>query len=153
MVLANVTGVTTGSRSASLPWPGRRRGWYPIQIVLLWLTLAACVSFRAHLTHPQLAQHLIDPLSELAGQIGTRVVVCHGGHVNQQSGVSAPQFELGGIKQAEQYIRDNLVDGKRTHSPRVLAGVLHSRCLFLLGAFARAGSAHDSLHTIQRPAS
>ena len=32
----------------------RRRGWQPVEIVLLGLLLLARVPFRAHLTHPQL---------------------------------------------------------------------------------------------------
>jgi hypothetical protein len=70
------------------------------------------VALRAYLAQPQLAQHLVDPRSELARQVRTCVLVRHGGHVDQQSGVSPPQFDIGGVKQAEQRIADYLVDGK-----------------------------------------
>jgi len=57
------------------------------------------VALCAHLTQPQLSQHLVDLLGDLVRQIGTRVLVRHGAQVDQQPGVSPPQFDLGGIEQ------------------------------------------------------
>ena len=51
---------------ASLRCTGRRRGLGPVQIVLLRLALLARVAFRAHLTQPQLSQHLVDLPGEFA---------------------------------------------------------------------------------------
>ena len=94
----------TGGRPTSLRCTCRRRGRYPLQIVLPWLASPARVAFRAHLTQPQLSQHLLDLLGEHLRQIGARVLVRHGAHVDQQPGVSPPQLDLGGIEQAEQDI-------------------------------------------------
>jgi hypothetical protein len=41
------------------------------------------------------------------------VLVRHGGQAGQQPGVSPPQFDLGGIEQAEHHIPDDLLNGKR----------------------------------------
>jgi hypothetical protein len=64
------------------------------------------VALRAHLTQPQLSQQLIDLPAELVRKIGTCVLARHSAQVDQQPGVPPPQFDLGGIEQAEQDIRD-----------------------------------------------
>jgi hypothetical protein len=84
--------------------------------------LLARVAFRAHLTQPQLSQHLVDLPAEFARQAGARVLVRHRGHVDQQPGVSPAQLHLGGIEQAEQDIPENLADAKRAQAPHIGPG-------------------------------
>jgi hypothetical protein len=57
----------TGGR-ASLRCTGRRPARGPVQIILLRLTLLAGVAFRAHLTRPQLSQHLVIYLVSSPGR-------------------------------------------------------------------------------------
>ena len=77
---------------ALLAWAGRRRGRGPFQVVLFRLALLARMALRADLTHPQLSQHLIDLAGEFTRQVGTRVLVGHRGHVDQQPGITPPSF-------------------------------------------------------------
>jgi hypothetical protein len=100
--------------------------WYLVEVVLLRGGLTTRVALRSYLTQPQLAQHLVDLPGEFARQIRTGVLVRHGGDVDQQSGVSPPQFGLGGGEQAEQRIPDNLGDRKRAQPPHMLAGACES---------------------------
>src|SRR5258708_22749336 len=70
--------------------------------------------------------------------------MCHGAQVDQQPGVSPPQFDLGGIEPAEKDIRDCLFDGERAHPLHLLAKALSRPCPFVLGAAARPRIIHDS---------
>src|SRR5215472_2491994 len=63
--------------------------------------------------------------------------------VNQQPGVSPPQFDLGGIEQVEHDIRDELLDGKRADLPRAL-GLLRRTRPPVPGATARLCGVHHS---------
>jgi len=99
-------------------WPGAGRGL--VQVVLFRLALLARRALRADLTHPQLSQHLIDLAGEFTGQVGTRVLVRHRGHVDQQPGITPAQLHLRGIEQAEQDIPENLIDRKHAQPPRIL---------------------------------
>jgi hypothetical protein len=58
-------------------------GRYLVRIVLFWLAVPARMAFRAHLTQPQLSQHLLDLLGEHLRQIETCVPVRHGAHVDE----------------------------------------------------------------------
>ena len=113
-----------GRRVALLAWTGRRRGRGPFQVVLFRLALPAPMALRADLTHPQLSQHPIDLAGEVTRQVGTRVLVRHRGHVDQQPGITPAQLHLRGIEQAKQDIPENLIDRKHTQPPRILTGVL-----------------------------
>jgi hypothetical protein len=84
----------------------------------------ARVAFRADLAQPELSQCLVDLRGELVGQVGTGVPVRHGGHVDQQPGITPPQLDLRGMEQAEHGIGDHLVNGKRAQPPRMLADVI-----------------------------
>src|SRR5215469_6794945 len=118
-----------------------RRGRNPIEIVLLRFAWRARTALRAHLAHPQLSQQLVKLRSELARQVGTRVLMHHGAQVDEQPGISPSQFNLGGIDQAEQDIGDELLDGKRPHLPHMLADVFRRSCTLAPGVTVRV---HDS---------
>ena len=105
--------------------------------------MLARMVFRVHLPHPQLSQRLVQLPGVLGRKVGTRVLVRHRGHVDQQPGISPAQLQLRGIEQVEQEIAENLVDRKRAQPPREFTGFLRGPLLFLPGAI-RAISAHDS---------
>jgi hypothetical protein len=121
----------------------RRRGRHPVQVVLLRLVLKACMAFCVHLTQPKLSERLVDLLSELVWQIGTRVLVRYSAHVDEQPGISPPQFDLGGIEEGEHDITDDLLGGKRAHALDILADVLLRRRPVVIAA-AQPRRIHDS---------
>ena len=126
---------TPRGRRVALPaWTGRRRGRGPFQVVLFRLALLARMALRADLTHPQLSQHLIDLAGEVTGQVGTRVLVRHRGHVDQQPGITPAQLHLRGIEQAEQEVPENLIDRKHAQPPRMFTGILCRPLASLPGA-------------------
>ena len=51
------------------------------------------------------------------------MLMCHGGHVDQQPGVSPAQLHLRGVEQTEQEIPENLVDRKGAQLLRIFTGV------------------------------
>jgi hypothetical protein len=55
-----------GGRVALLACASRRRGRGPVRVVLFGLALLTGAAFRAHLTHPQLSQQLVDLPGERA---------------------------------------------------------------------------------------
>jgi hypothetical protein len=113
------------------------------QVVLLRLAWLARLAFRADLGHAQLSQDLVDLLGEVVRQVLARVLVGHGGHVDQQPGVAPAHLDLGGLKQAEQDIPDYLADRERAYPPYVFAGVLRWPLGFMLSV-PWARSAHDT---------
>ncbi len=130
------------------PRAGRWRCRGRAQVVLLPLALLARAVLRSHLSHPQLSQRLVDLPGELARQVGARVLVCHGGHVDQQPGVSAAQLHLRGVEQTEQEIPENLVDRKRAQLLRIFTGVrrftgVFGRLLVCLPGATGLSSIHD----------